>query len=160
MRTLLIIGCGKTKRNTAAPAKDLYTGQLFRAARRYAEARNTPWLIASAKHGLVDPDVVLEPYDQRLGGSANEYRRWGLLCQAGLAGFLVQHPDWMVLTPSGYRFLAEDVRFELLLGAEYAKPLREFTAIRDRDIEPLAGLSIGQRLQWFAHRHRELMCTA
>jgi len=35
--TICLVGCGKSKLDRAAPAKDLYTGSLFRAARAFAE---------------------------------------------------------------------------------------------------------------------------
>ena len=59
-----LIGCGARKLSTAAPARDLYTGPLFLAARAYVEVRCERWGILSAKHGFLDPDEVVEPYDQ------------------------------------------------------------------------------------------------
>jgi len=32
--------------------------------REYAEVCHDPWYILSAKHGLVDPNTVLDPYDE------------------------------------------------------------------------------------------------
>ncbi len=45
MFTLVIVGCGKSKRKFACPATDMYTGQLFIASRRYAKTRGDAWLI-------------------------------------------------------------------------------------------------------------------
>ena len=93
----LVVGCGAAKRSEAAPARDLYTGSLFRAAREHAEGSGLPWRILSAEYGLLTPDKVVEPYDRhmrtrhpfpmgprdaverrelRLGGGAGEPRRW------------------------------------------------------------------------------------
>jgi cytoplasmic iron level regulating protein YaaA (DUF328/UPF0246 family) len=68
--TFLIIGCGKAKiwdrhpNLGQVPAKDAYTGGLFRLCRHYAETFYPDrWLILSAKYGLVLPDEPIEKYD-------------------------------------------------------------------------------------------------
>lgn len=60
---LAIVGCGRSKLPFATPARDLYTGNLFRAARAHVEAEGVRWLILSAYHGLLNPSEVIEPYD-------------------------------------------------------------------------------------------------
>jgi hypothetical protein len=50
-----------------APARELYVSQLFKKASAYAELTCDRWYVLSAKHGLVHPDTVIEPYDVRLG---------------------------------------------------------------------------------------------
>jgi hypothetical protein len=68
--TVCLVGCGGQKLDHAAPARDLYTGPLFRSSLRCAMRplgfEFDRVYIASAKHGLVELDQVLEPYDQRL----------------------------------------------------------------------------------------------
>lgn len=76
-RRLLLLGCVKTKGPSAAPARDLYTSDLFDKRRRYAEASGLPWYVLSALHGLVLPHQVLEPYDMALKDQPRSYRtRW------------------------------------------------------------------------------------
>jgi len=67
-----VIPCGGEKTAHAAPARDLYVGQMFKntlaaaekyAADRAAEGQAVQILILSAKHGLLDLDTVVEPYD-------------------------------------------------------------------------------------------------
>jgi hypothetical protein len=69
----------------------LYQGNLFKLSVKWIEERNFDgWGILSAKHGLVMPDDILDPYEQRLGDDDNEawgdsvYRslmtRWGSSC--------------------------------------------------------------------------------
>jgi hypothetical protein len=66
MNSVTLIQCTDSKRDHAAPAKDLYDeSAYFCRMRAWAEARGDPWYILSAKHGLVDPETRLEPYDQR-----------------------------------------------------------------------------------------------
>jgi hypothetical protein len=65
-----VIPCGGTKTDHAAPARDLYTGSMFRhtlnAALAMADGDDARVLILSARHGLVELDTVLAPYDQRM----------------------------------------------------------------------------------------------
>ena len=66
MTDVTLIQCTNAKRDEPAPAKDLYDeSAYYNRMRKWAEARGDPWFILSAKHGLVDPDTVLDPYDQR-----------------------------------------------------------------------------------------------
>lgn len=72
-----VIPCGGAKLDRAAPARELYTGSMFRHTLEHAtrcaaldeQAGLGPArvLILSAKHGLVTLDQELEPYDLRMG---------------------------------------------------------------------------------------------
>lgn len=63
---VLIIACSSQKAPVEkAPAKDLYTGNLFIKARKLAEMHNVPYWILSAKYGIIMPDDVIETYDQK-----------------------------------------------------------------------------------------------
>ncbi len=126
---LILVGCGARKLPHAAPAKDLYTGSLFRAARAYAETHADAWYILSAKYGLVHPDHVIEPYDVYLPRlSAAE--RQALLAQIAPC-----------LDSQGYETVT------LLASAAYCDLVRPLLANR-QVVEPLAGMSIGQRNAW------------
>jgi hypothetical protein len=74
----ILLGCVKTKVDHRAEARDLYCSPLWARRRAYAEASGLPWLILSAKHGLVEPHSVLRPYDLALGDlRASQRRAWG-----------------------------------------------------------------------------------
>jgi hypothetical protein len=76
---VVLIGCAKQKLAHAAPARELYTSQLFSKERAYAEAANVVWFILPAKHGLVSPVTVLEPYALNLSMMSSDYRHaWGV----------------------------------------------------------------------------------
>ncbi len=76
--TIVLIACSARKRSLPAPAKDLYQGTLFQAARTWAEKRAERWFILSAKHYLLHPDRVISPYDQSLARWPIRARRaWG-----------------------------------------------------------------------------------
>lgn len=63
---VILLGCVKQKRERRAPARHLYISALWRGRRAYAEAGGQEWLILSAKHGLLDPDQIVAPYDVAL----------------------------------------------------------------------------------------------
>ena len=63
---LVVIPCGGKKTSHRAMAMNLYTGSYFlRAATALHPTRG--WLILSAKHGLVTPETMLDPYDLLMG---------------------------------------------------------------------------------------------
>ena len=69
--TVLVIPCGAAKLTEAAPARDLYTGSMFRhqlaaAAESFGPEGGTI-LVLSALHGLVSLDTVLAPYNVKMG---------------------------------------------------------------------------------------------
>lgn len=95
---ITLVGCGKAKRENAAPARDLYTSSYFAAKRNYVERSGREWYVLSAKHGLLDPDEVVEPYDA-----------YGL--DDDLARDVVDE-------------LPDDERIEILAGQDYVEPMR------------------------------------
>jgi len=133
---LVLVGCVKSKLNHPAPAQDLYTSPLFRKERSYAEAAGAPWFVLSAEHGLVAPTTVLLPYDLRLSSTPHDYRRtWGnrvvkqLKETVGpLAGMLI----------------------EVHAGSAYTDAIRDLLLAEGAEvIEPLQGLTMGERLAWY-----------
>lgn len=133
----MLVGCVKSKQDHAAPAKDLYVSDLFRKARRYAEETTERWYILSARHGLVAPDEVIEPYDLHLARTSASYRRqWGIA---------VAH---QMLAASG---ALEGRVIEVHAGAAYTDAIRaHLLAAGAQVVEPLAGLTLGQRLAWYS----------
>lgn len=72
MPTLLVQSCSKSKIQTAepVPALELYSGyyyKIIKKAIRENDFNSTiDVCILSAKHGLVDPDTELAPYDKKM----------------------------------------------------------------------------------------------
>jgi hypothetical protein len=60
---MILIQCVASKKDETCKAKHLYDSTYFERMREYAEATGEPWKILSAKHGLVDPEETLAPYD-------------------------------------------------------------------------------------------------
>jgi DGQHR domain-containing protein len=114
-----------------APARELYASPLFRLASRFCSATCDRWFVLSARHGLVDPDQVIAPYDVSLSGlNRGDRQAW--------ADLVVEQLWRRGLLGSGHRFL-------LHAGADYA----DLLAARLGAEQPLRGLAIGQRLAWY-----------
>lgn len=132
-----LVGCVKGKRSRPAPARELYMSALFLGRRAFVEATCERWFILSAKHGLVDPDDVLEPYDQTLKDASEAHRRqWSARVLNQLERSL---PD------------LHGVIFEAHAGAAYldhglAAALEARGAVIER---PTARLSFGRQLAFY-----------
>jgi len=61
-----VINCGTAKAITAAPARELYVGCYFLTCREFIEARCETWVILSARHGVLLPEQIVEPYEATL----------------------------------------------------------------------------------------------
>lgn len=60
-------GC-RSKLARPAPAAELYHSILFQLPRRDVERHADRWFVLSAKHGLLTPEPVPEPYNVALTG--------------------------------------------------------------------------------------------
>lgn len=141
-----LVGCASTKLTRPAPARDLYTSQLFRKASAYAEGTCDQWFILSAKHGLVQPDTVLEPYDMKLGRStryaatnAPPFHDWAARVRDDLTARLTGEVDVTLVVLAGA--LYEAITYGLPWPHE----------------APLNGLGIGQRLAWLTQENAARM---
>ncbi len=131
---VVLIACCKQKGEKAAPARELYKSPLFKTRLEYAESLNPDRiLILSAKHGLLELDQVIEPYDISMKGkSPEEKRNWARVAYNKIS---------TMLQPTGSEFIfltGKDYRTELskLLGQH---PDAKITV-------PFEGLGIGAQL--------------
>lgn len=126
----VIVPCSADKLDHAAPAADLYVGQLFRAALKAARALTTDDRIRvlSGRYGLVALDAELAPYDQRIDAA-------GCVCWATISSQLhALDPDrtveWVALLPAAYAAaLVDPIRPQLT--REYVNPLTGSRGIGD-----------------------------
>jgi hypothetical protein len=133
-----LVGCVKSKLPYAAPARDLYTSSLFRGARCAVERSCERWFILSALHGLVDPDQVLEPYEETLTTASIPQRRiWA-------RGILSQAQAVLGANLSGQTFVAHAGRAYIAFGL--ADGLEELGGAVEL---PLDGLRQGERLAFY-----------
>jgi hypothetical protein len=139
MKTIVLVGCGKSKLAHKALAKDLYTGLLFRKSRAWAERHGDEWAILSAKHFLLMPGQVIEPYERKLKGLAGDYlRQW------------IWNTNWFIR--SRWKVWEREVRFICLAGKEYAQAFNSplLGDVRIKAEFPLEGMGIGKRMQWLS----------
>lgn len=136
-----LVGCVKAKRRTPAAARDLYTSPLFRGGRLTVEQNCDRWFILSARHGLLTPDTVIEPYDETLSTASRAHRRhWSANVLGQLRtelGDLAAH------------------EFEVHAGAAYCE-FGLVAGLRDAgaDVDlPLARLRMGERLAYYRAIH-------
>lgn len=139
---VILIGCVAQKSDCPMPAKDLYTSNLFRARRVYAEASGRPWSIVSAEFpGILHPDAVTAPYNRRITElTPMEHRIWRDCVQR------------RAIEDFGDGIKGATV--EVHAGAPYVEALTDALVSRfGLTIEaPLAGLFIGQQLAWYKAR--------
>ncbi len=72
---VLLVSCGKRKSNVACKAKDMYNSHRFQRLKTIAETNNLKWYILSAKHGLLSPYEIIEPYDLCITDCSEEYKK-------------------------------------------------------------------------------------
>lgn len=129
-----LISCVRLKGPTPAPAKDLYISDWFRKARAYVERTGQPWFILSAKHGLLHPDTVIDPYDKTLRTMPIDQRRaWAQRVLPDIENSIGGVESVVLLTSRRYREFLESALRERGLAVE----------------TPLKGLRIGEQLSWF-----------
>lgn len=131
---LAVVGCGSSKVDTAEPveARDLYDSSYWSCKEKWASTADD-WKIISAKHGLLDPQEQLLPYDRTVEdlrgvpvdsdgtlptGSDVDDRldEWALRVGDSLRGW--------VRRALGPEVAHRDVRLQVCLGKRYEAPLR------------------------------------
>ena len=120
-----LIQCTKSKRDEAAPARNLYDESTYYCKmKEFAEANGRQWYILSAKHGLLHPNTVVEPYDD-FGLSESQAQ--------GIATKLVE----------------KDVtHVDIVAGKKYTESLIPELEARGIEVkEYCKGLSIGKRME-------------
>lgn len=131
MRRIVLISCVSKKLSRKAPARALYTSPLFTCALAYAESLHPDAIhILSAKHGLVELDEVISPYDETLNTKNDAaIRAWS-------SRVLQQLRSKSDLAHDEFIFLAgERYRRHLLPSLAHARV-------------PLLGLGLGKQLQF------------
>jgi len=73
-KILIIAGCSQKKSLDPACAIDLNQGQLFRGIKKLAFQNQFDLKILSGKHGLLEPDQIIEPYNQKIKTKADILR--------------------------------------------------------------------------------------
>jgi len=129
-----LVGCAKTKREHAAPCRELYKSPLFVTSLAHAERVCDETFVVSAAHGLLSLDETVSPYDRSLRELSKKERvAWG----ERVVGAIQSHFERLPL------------ELLVLTGLEYAGPIQAAAHRYSWKVEtPLAKKSIGQRLVW------------
>lgn len=69
--SVVVIPCSGPKLSYPAPARDIYTGTMFRKALAVADRCDADLYIFSSKYGLLHPDTVIAPYELALWYNGN-----------------------------------------------------------------------------------------
>ncbi len=130
-KRVALVACGKRKLGHQAKAKDLYAGTLFKLSMAYAGTLEADKLfILSAKHGLLDPEQKIEPYDKTLKWMpARDVKLWAAEVVAALGRVANLQSD----------------HFILLAGNEYRKYLIPY--LQSYEV-PLEGMRLGEQLSF------------
>ena len=125
MFTVCFIGCVKTKRSHKCKSKELYDSPLFHYSYKYALKNFDKVAILSAKHGLLDPEDVIEPYEVTLNNMSKQDRI-----------------EWSNKTTNqiSQRYPKDHYKYYVISGKRYY----EFLNI---ECEPLFVMSMGYKLQ-------------
>ena len=135
---LILVGCVKSKRHYDGPARDVYTSTLWRWRRAYAELHGCPWYVLSAKHRLLAPSTLIEPYNLSLDDfSASERREWSRRILDDLAAAVPELDGKNIEVHAGKHYVE--------CGVE--KGLREAGAVIHRPLAHVVGL--GRQYAWY-----------
>lgn len=131
---VVLISCSKSKLAKKAPARDLYTGTLFRRAVCWAEGKGYKWYVVSALYGLVQPDRELDPYDFTLKQlRTRERESWAYqVVAAELTKYVSRGSHAILLMPELYRRYIETELIKASITFE----------------NPVEHLAIGQQIRW------------
>lgn len=137
MAKVCLIACVQSKLNYKAPASELYTSPLFQKASAHASRNFDRWYILSAKHGLLEPDEIIAPYNMALNNMYRDKRKkWSLIVFEKLKNKLSPGDEITIL--AGYYYRQDIV------------PLLKESGYRVK--VPMEGLSIGWQLRWLNKR--------
>ncbi|MCY4037827.1 MAG: hypothetical protein OXF09_00005 [Hyphomicrobiales bacterium] len=135
MKCVFLIACVNKKKTSKMPAAKLYVSDWFQKASRLVKATGHPWFILSAKHGLLDPDKTIDPYNQTLNGMPSGMRRaWA------------EKVKMQMETESKFHCADAVV---ILAGENYRENLMPYLEKRFANVTiPMKGLRIGEQLRW------------
>ncbi|CAG7652922.1 hypothetical protein PAESOLCIP111_06672 [Paenibacillus solanacearum] len=135
-KRVAFVACSKKKKAYSCEAESLYgDSQLFKFASFYCKTHYDAWFILSAKHGLVTPSDIIEPYDQTLkSASAAVKKQWTKEVFRQIQDlFGPQKP--VIYLHAGKDYV------------EYLIPLLENAGFQCE--RPLKGLGVGQQQRWY-----------
>lgn len=139
-REIALVACCSKKLDHPAIAQDLYASQWFKAASNFIRRGGHVWYILSAKHGLVNPLRVIEPYDDTLNTMPIPRRwEWG----NRVTDQLLEELHCKEEPPLAGK------KFTILAGSRYVEFLGKNLVDLGAEVNlPLKSLGIGQQLSY------------
>lgn len=131
MSSIVLISCASKKLNYLSKAREIYISPLFRMSLAFAKSLNPDKIfILSAKHGLLDLEKEIEPYNKTL----NDMNK-------------IERLEWSKNVFEQLRKVSdmEKDNFVFLAGQNYRQDLIKH--IKNYKI-PMEGLGIGKQLQY------------
>ena len=131
MKKIILISCVKKKLKSPAKAKNLYISDLFKKSYRYAQLLNPDNIfILSAKYGLLEPEQIIESYDETLNTkSSAEVKDWSKKVISSLKEKIdLEKADVIILAGSKYyKYLLPYIKnYKLPLGNRRMGPRKSF----------------------------------
>ena len=130
MKKIILLACVGKKQQQKTKASNLYISNWFKLALSYAKILKPDCIfILSAKYGLLDLDIEIEPYNFTLNKMTSAERK-----------------DWAdkVVDQLKEKTDVENDRFVFLAGQKYRENL--ISQLKNYEI-PLKNLAIGKQLQ-------------
>ena len=141
MRRVCLIACSASKLDRAAPAHEIYTGDVFRKSLTWAKLQTfDDVVVLSPRHHVVELQDSLQPYDGSMYAmTVDERRRWASIVFASI--------------DTRWDLRAGGIELVMLAGAQYAEELAlriQVVAPRASLVRPLAGVGVGvgQQKAW------------
>ena len=136
-KKVALVTCVSKKLKYTSPAQDLYISDWFRKASTYAQNVADEWYILSAKYGLINPNEMIEPYDETLNKATAVFRRvWASRVFDTLRPCLEAGDIVIMLAGVKYREHLISPLYEMGCEAEI----------------PMEGLRIGEQLSWLSRQ--------
>lgn len=160
---LCVIGCSATKAETPGRARDVYKATALQGL-AYAELAGLVPVFASALHHVVEVDQHLEPYDQGPPRGNVGRGTWGagFLERLERLGYLRDGVELEWHAGESYARGAELATLRAITGPELSAAEKQLAKLPDAAVatrlttvastQPLMGMAIGRRRQWYSQR--------
>ena len=135
-----LLASTKQKQPYASYAKDMYKASpLFSAAYQYTSQTYDRLYVLSAKHYLLHPDEVIEPYDATLNKMpAKERRDWAREVVIRMKERIPMHAVEAIYIHAGQQYW------------QYLVPLLEQE--KYRCFVPIKGMNVGEQQRWYRNQ--------
>lgn len=153
MRIISLVSCTAKKVDSRSPAKDLYISPWFQKARKWAEGLSREWFILSARHYLVHPATILDPYEYSLDDYLKDHPDLSAWVNMVVFGLLSELGLWGTPShPTEYPYDNKNTVLVLMAGDKYRRELvPRLNQLGFAVYHPTPGMGIGEQLSYFSN---------